>query len=130
VVIVAHNVEADIKYLQSLGLQPLALVNDCLDTADLYQALRSPDKPPLLASVLLDLGIATKYLHNGGNDARYTLQAMLAMAYEHINAQKSANEWKDELEARVQMAVEEAETRVRVEFQGLGIAGRRRAQFA
>jgi hypothetical protein len=43
---------------------------------------------------------------------------MLAMGYEHINVQNSAYEWKDELEERVKMAVKEAETRVRVEFQG------------
>lgn len=118
VVLVAHNVEADIKYLQSLGLQPLALANDFLDTSNLYQALRRQDRQPSLASVLLDLGIAAKYLHNAGNDARYTLQAMLTMAYEYTNVQKLAHEWKNELEARVKIAVREAETRVRVDFQG------------
>jgi hypothetical protein len=117
-VLVAHNVEADIKYFQSLGLQPPALANDFLDTSNLYQALRRQDRQPSLASVLLDLGIAAKYLHNAGNDARYTLQAMLTMAYEYTNVQKSAHEWKDELEARVKIAVREAETRVRVDFQG------------
>jgi hypothetical protein len=43
---------------------------------------------------------------------------MLAMVYEHINVHKSAQEWKDELETRVKVAIKEAETRVRVEFQG------------
>jgi hypothetical protein len=118
VVFVAHNVEADIKYLKQLGLQPLTLVNDCLDTANLYQALRRQDNSTSLASTLLDLGIAAKYLHNAGNDARYTLQAMLVMVYEHTNNQKSASDWKDELEARVEIAIKETETRVRVDFQG------------
>jgi hypothetical protein len=46
----------------------------------MYRAFRRESQPRNLGSILADLDIAGWDLHNGGNDAVYTLQAMVGIA--------------------------------------------------
>lgn len=46
----------------------------------MYRAFRDEENPRNLGSILADLDISASYLHNAGNDAVYTLQAMIGIA--------------------------------------------------
>lgn len=99
VVLVGHDVQSDIRYLRSLGcavFQPEALSGqsttddttktaestqptfiDTMDTSTLFQVLKREENCRALSVVLMGVGIIGWHLHNAGNDARYTLEAMV-----------------------------------------------------
>jgi len=58
----------------------LASIIEALDTALLYRVLKDETQNRGLGSILEALDLPSYSLHNGGNDARYTLEALLAMA--------------------------------------------------
>jgi hypothetical protein len=62
------------------------------DTADMHRYLRRLDSPRNLACVLSELGLIGWNLHNAGNDAVYTLQAMIGIAIEHLKAKRKDKE--------------------------------------
>ncbi|KAK2743665.1 hypothetical protein FQN57_004774 [Myotisia sp. PD_48] len=96
VVLVGHDLSGDIRYLARLGCETfkgyeesLASQNsnialphfiDAIDTNRLFRVLKRDFQPSSLSKVLLDVGIPGWNLHNAGNDARYTLEAMIAIA--------------------------------------------------
>lgn len=93
IILVGHEISADIQYLRSIGydVSNLSNVLEALDTVDLYRALKHGQNPSSLGSVLLDLGLMGWNLHNAGNDAGYTLEALIgislkALTYEHPEA--------------------------------------------
>ncbi|ETN46171.1 uncharacterized protein HMPREF1541_00355 [Cyphellophora europaea CBS 101466] len=61
------------------GKKALESIREGLDTATLYKVLLEDKNPKGLAKILYNLDIRSFYLHNGGNDARYTLEALVAM---------------------------------------------------
>ena len=96
-VLVGHDVPSDINYLRKLGCtvfnpskgssptdhknasdQPCFL--ESIDTSNLFRVLKRDTQASSLAKVLIDLGITGWHLHNAGNDARYTLEAMVGIA--------------------------------------------------
>lgn len=96
-VFLGHDTSVDMKYLRSLGctifgsackpqrqfvldgkrpgLHPCFL--EALDTSILFRVLKREIQPTSLGNVLLDLGLTGWHLHNAGNDARYTMEAMI-----------------------------------------------------
>ncbi|PHH80201.1 hypothetical protein CDD82_1914 [Ophiocordyceps australis] len=81
VLFVGHNVDGDIRYLSQIGIDIKgfpAIVNN-VDTQDLHQVWFN-DGQKSLKSVLADLWIPSSNLHNAGNDAVYTLRAMICLA--------------------------------------------------
>lgn len=85
-VFVGHDVRQDIKYLSSIGFEALALQGlvEQLDTQDIHQAWRASEQGKGLHHVLNDLCIQSKHLHNAGNDAVFTLRALIGIAIEEI----------------------------------------------
>ncbi|KIW24183.1 uncharacterized protein PV07_09913 [Cladophialophora immunda] len=104
IILVGHDIANELAYLKDLGSkiftpsratypiaamdimangedcsQTLASIIDALDTAPLYRILKEETQNRNLASVLGDLGLPCYFPHNGGNDARYTLEALVAM---------------------------------------------------
>ena len=81
IVLVGHNPAADIDYLAKIGYNVLKLDNlvETIDTASLWRAHKQEAQPTSLGNILYHLDIAGWNLHNAGNDAAYTLQAMLAI---------------------------------------------------
>lgn len=81
VVLVGHDTQTDLDYLKRLGLyaQSLPGVVDCLDSASLYRTWKQDPQIMSLGKVLADFDIIGWNLHNAGNDAVYTIQAMLAV---------------------------------------------------
>ena len=83
VVIVGHDVESDITAIKTLGYDIRAANKQLLeivDTKDIHRHYRRMQNPASLEKVLMDLGILCRNLHNAGNDAVYTLQALLGLA--------------------------------------------------
>ncbi|KAK5636688.1 hypothetical protein RRF57_012400 [Xylaria bambusicola] len=82
VIIVGHEIQADLKFLLKIGYNPWSepLIIDEVDTRDLFQRIRRSTDIRGLETMCTELGIFGKNYHNGGNDAVYTLQAMIAMA--------------------------------------------------
>lgn len=81
-VLVGHDINNDIHYLRRLGYDVSNLSNliEALDTADLYRAWKHQQNPTKLGSILVDLELTGWNLHNAGNDAVYTLQALIGIA--------------------------------------------------
>jgi len=57
----------------------LASILEALDTGNLYRVVKKETQTRNLKSILSDLGRPFPFPHNGGNDARYTLEALVAM---------------------------------------------------
>ncbi len=80
VILVGHGVNSDINLVKHIGF----VVRDdmfleIVDTQDIHRHYRMRAQQAGLKAVLDDLEIEHSFLHNGGNDAVYTLQAMLAI---------------------------------------------------
>ncbi|KAM5445254.1 hypothetical protein MaudCBS49596_007677 [Microsporum audouinii] len=147
-VLVGHGLSADVAHLRKLGCtsfdphvtlsatgeeinhQPYFL--DTVDTANLFRILKRETQPAALARVLLELGIAGWNFHNAGNDARYTLEAMVGAAVNAIQNESNASvdatavqltpqpgeeglHWRQEVERRIAVGRQEAEMKVREE---------------
>ncbi|KAH6897258.1 hypothetical protein B0T10DRAFT_557084 [Thelonectria olida] len=81
-VLVGHDVQQDLRWVSRFGvnLPRLSNVIGHLDTKDLFQGWREEASPRGLSRVLAVLDIPSKHLHNAGNDAYYTMCAMLGIA--------------------------------------------------
>jgi len=62
-----------------------------VDTADMWKYLKKEIQPTKLANILHELGLEGWNLHNAGNDAVYTVQAMLGTAIKHITDKKKSD---------------------------------------
>ncbi|KAH6610758.1 atp-dependent dna helicase 2 subunit 2 [Trichoderma cornu-damae] len=90
-VFVAHDARQDIKYLSSVGFEVLAIrgLVEQLDTKEIHQAWRESEQGKSLQHVLNELLIRSKHLHNAGNDAVFTLRALIGMAIEEIREKEA-----------------------------------------
>jgi hypothetical protein len=67
----------------------------------MYRAFQREPSPRNLGSVLTNIDIAGWYLHNAGNDAVYTLQAMIAIAMRAMLEKLDDNALEEEMRSRV-----------------------------
>jgi len=118
VVLVRHDVAADVKYLKELGFNVARMISDCINTADLYKASRRDGKQSTLSTLLLQYGIAAKHLHNAGNDARCTLRVIVAIALDDSQNKRNTEEWEIEQRNRMEAACQVARAKVCTEFEG------------
>ncbi|KAI5465547.1 hypothetical protein BGZ63DRAFT_437148 [Mariannaea sp. PMI_226] len=86
IILVGHDIQCDITWVSTFGIDLLSLRNfsGLLDTKDMFQGWRNEKNPRGLGRVLEDLDIPSKNLHNAGNDAYYTVCAMLGIAFEEV----------------------------------------------
>lgn len=81
-VLVGHDIKADLSYLRRLGFNPETEVTNLigtLDSATMYATWRRDHQISSLGKVLADYDIVGWNLHNAGNDAVYTIQALLGI---------------------------------------------------
>ncbi|KAI4256477.1 MAG: hypothetical protein LQ352_002083 [Teloschistes flavicans] len=92
-VLVGHDIQNDVEYLRKLGYDVANLSNviEAVDTADLYRAWKHEQNPTNLGAILLELELVGWNLHNAGNDAAYTLQALLGIAISARLASSNTN---------------------------------------
>jgi hypothetical protein len=102
--LVGHDIGADISFLKTAGYDVHNLSNllETADTAFMWRYLKRESNPRSLGSILAELGIIGWNLHNAGNDAVYTLQAMIAIAIKHIDEKYKEKEVREqEKKARI-----------------------------
>jgi DNA polymerase III alpha subunit (gram-positive type) len=93
IIVVGHDVRQDIAYFNEIGidLRALAGLKEPIDTQEIHQAWCSSTNGRGLVAVLNDLNIPSKHLHNAGNDAHYTLCAMLGIALAEVRGNEEQN---------------------------------------
>lgn len=77
IMLVGHALSNDTEYMKRLNFSPQH-VSGHIDTQKLARI--SKKQPPGLTKLLSALSIDAKNLHNAGNDAAYTLQALVGVA--------------------------------------------------
>ncbi|KAK3357529.1 hypothetical protein B0T25DRAFT_161757 [Lasiosphaeria hispida] len=82
VVLVFHDASSDIKYLKLIhyDINDIPNLVEVVDTREMEQYISRSLNSTKLKSLLDSLEIDYSYLHNAGNDAVYTLQAMIGLA--------------------------------------------------
>jgi hypothetical protein len=104
VIFLGHDIRNEFEYLRQLGSQifgpssstypisevemnaqgvgrseTLASIIEAMDTAVLYRVLLRDPQTQSLGKMMVGLGRTAWHLHNAGNDARYTLEALVAL---------------------------------------------------
>ncbi|KAI1742216.1 hypothetical protein F4680DRAFT_413248 [Xylaria scruposa] len=100
VILVGHDIGQDLNYLLRIGYNPWRVpqIVDEVDTKTMFQRIQRSPNGRGLATVCAELGIPGFHYHNAGNDAVYTLRAMLAIA---IKRTVEALEGKEEVSTPV-----------------------------
>jgi hypothetical protein len=84
IVFVGHDTKQDVNYLRDLGYDPSNLSNliDFQDTATMFCATTGEKNTRGLSHIMFRLELEAWNTHNAGNDAVYTMQAMLGICIE------------------------------------------------
>ena len=103
IILVGHDVITDVNYLKKIGYEIYNLSNlqELIDTSSMYRAFKREPNPRNLGSILANLDIAGWYLHNAGNDAVYTLQAMIGIAIRAVLDRPDEESREKENEVRI-----------------------------
>jgi hypothetical protein len=81
IVLVGHDVKTDVDFLMAVGYNVGNISGlEVIDTTCMWKAVMGDFQSKGLGSMLHDLSIDFRHLHNAGNDAAYTLQALVKMA--------------------------------------------------
>ncbi|OTB08354.1 hypothetical protein M426DRAFT_316978 [Hypoxylon sp. CI-4A] len=86
VVMVGHDISQDLSYLQKVGFTVWRVNHflDEVDTKSMFQRLQRSVNGRGLKTVCEELGIPGRNFHNAGNDATYTLRAMIVIAVKQL----------------------------------------------
>jgi hypothetical protein len=76
-VLAGHSIGNDIRRIDSRGTEITSLVSNVVDIALADKVFRQAGQVRGVESMLREEGIVACDLHNGGNDARYTLELLL-----------------------------------------------------
>lgn len=82
-----------------------------MDTADMYRSYTKNTDSRSLGGMLCDFNLTGWHLHNAGNDAVYTIWAMLAICVQSASKRGTEAEQQrsaHEIDKRTQAAVEQA----------------------
>lgn len=123
IVLLGHETLGDVRYLRALGYDPTRMNNllEALDTAVMYRVWRREQNSSSLARILHDFNIRDYKLHNAGNDAVFTVQAMLAICVREASMRGSIEldmMRSNQQTTRIAGALQEAEQRVKDEVEG------------
>lgn len=123
IIFLGHDTLGDVRYLQQLGYDPMKVENivEALDTAVMFRVWRREQQATSLTKILSSFDMDGFYAHNAGNDAVFTVQAMLAICVREatIRGSPELDHFRTEEQvARLSAAVEEARERVANEEQG------------
>lgn len=123
IIVVGHDLSQDINYCHAIGFSILNRGNilDTLDTVNMHRAYSQDPNARSLGQVLAEFDLAGWHLHNAGNDAVYTLQAMLAIAVKAAaerGSKEAETKREVEVEKRAETAVEIAKVRSQEDSEG------------
>ncbi|KAF2972099.1 hypothetical protein GQX73_g1479 [Xylaria multiplex] len=94
IIIVGHDIKQDLKYLTMIGYNSWGVpqIVDEVDTKDMFRRMERGLNGRGLAQICAELGILGRNYHNAGNDAVYTLRAMITMAVKRTMEGSDRNE--------------------------------------
>ncbi|CAO2648654.1 Nn.00g079210.m01.CDS01 [Neocucurbitaria sp. VM-36] len=123
IIFLGHDTLGDVRYLQQLGYDPMKVENiiEALDTAVMYRVWRREQQATNLGKILDAFDISGWNLHNAGNDATYTVQAMLAICVREATIRGSpelSSIRSEEKASRLAAAVDEAQQKAKDEAEG------------
>jgi hypothetical protein len=123
IIFLGHDTSTDIRYLQELDFDPMKADNilEAMDTASMYKVWNRDQQPTSLGKILAKFDIVGWKLHNAGNDAVYTVQAMLGICVKEATMRGSPDleELREkEKTARLEAALEEARQKVEADAEG------------
>ena len=123
IVLLGHDIEQDIQYCHKIGFSVLGRGNliATMDTKAMYQAYTRDTSPRSLSGVLSDLDMTAWNAHNAGNDAVFTVWAMLATCVQDA-AERGTEDAKKKHEERAKnkldSAIEAAKERAQDDAEG------------
>ncbi|KAK4508626.1 hypothetical protein PRZ48_002365 [Zasmidium cellare] len=127
IVVVGHDLGQDVNYCRQIGYNILNRGNiiDQADTANMYRSYANDPNARSLGSILYDFDIPGWHLHNAGNDAVYTLQAMLAICVQTAADGKEGEKKRAEesYQKREEKLIEGAKERAFEDSQGWDSSG-------
>lgn len=87
VILVGHALSNDVAYLRTLGFNASRAKN-IVARMDTQNVATEKKNQPGLSMLLqaLNIDVKREHLHNAGNDARYTLHALLSIVSCHVSA--------------------------------------------
>ena len=123
VILVGHDINQDINYLRRLGisLTNFTCIIDTIDTAALFRAYNQDPNTRSLGHICAEFDLLAWHLHNAGNDAVYTLWAMLAICVKHSTeegSEEAAEKREVKFKEKTETAIEQAKEKVKEESEG------------
>jgi hypothetical protein len=118
IVLLGHDIGQDIDYCHKLGFSVLGRGNmiATMDTKAMYQAYTRDKTPRGLSGVISDFDMLPWHMHNAGNDAAFTMYAMLATCVQdaaergtELSKKKHVERVKNKLETAIEAAKERAQ---------------------
>jgi len=93
IIFLGHDTKQDIAYLRKLGYDPSNLANiDFLDTIAMWRAVTGELSARGLSHIMYELELESWNTHNAGNDAVYTVHAMIGTCIKDLDDKaKKAN---------------------------------------
>lgn len=82
VILVGHSIDCDLAFVKNVGfdMQKDAKFRETIDTQNMYRHYSRSTQNTGLSRLLRELELDYSFLHNGGNDAVYTLQALITLS--------------------------------------------------
>lgn len=123
IVLLGHDIGQDIQYCHKLGFSVQGRGNmiNTIDTKAMYQAYTRDTSPRSLSNIMNDFDFIAWHPHNAGNDAVFTMWAMLATCVQDA-AERGTEESKKKHEERVKnkldSAIETAKERAQEDAEG------------
>jgi hypothetical protein len=123
IILLGHDTITDINYMCELGFDPMKLSNllESQDSAILYRVWRREPQITKLGKILADFDIIGWNLHNAGNDAVYTIQAMLGVCVREATIRGTAQlaaQREEDKNARLKSLTAEAQQKAKEEVEG------------
>ncbi|KAG9648038.1 hypothetical protein KCU71_g7697, partial [Aureobasidium melanogenum] len=91
IIFLGHDTKQDIAYLRKLGYDPNNLANliEFQDTATMWRAVTGEQSTRGLAHIMYALELESWNTHNAGNDAVYTVHAMIGICIKDLQKKAS-----------------------------------------
>ena len=127
IVLLGHDIEQDIQYCHKIGFSVLGRGNliATMDTKAMYQAYTRDTSARSLGGILTDFGMTPWHQHNAGNDAVFTMWAMLATCVQDA-AERGTEEAKKKYDERAKnklaTAIEAAKERAQEDAEGWDVS--------
>lgn len=128
IILLGHDIDQDIQYCHKLGFSVLSRGNllGTLDTKSMYQAYTRDASPRSLGGIMADFDFAAWHLHNAGNDAVYTIWALLATCVQdrvERGTEEARRKGEERAKVKLEAALEATRERVRDESEGWDLVG-------